>query len=354
VFFRVLSIALLIGAVAWILRPFLISIVWAGIIVVTTWPILLWLQARLKNKRGLAVTVMTLMLLLAVVAPLLLAVGVIIQKAPEIIIWLKSLTTLSIPPPPDWLATTPLVGPSLAGAWQQLAASGMKGFGTHLTPYATKAATWFIAEAGAIGMIVVQFLLTVMIAALFYGKGEMASTWILRFAGRLGGKHGQTVTVLAAKAVRGVVLGVVVTAAIQATVGGIGLMVTGVPAAALLTAVMFVLCLAQIGPILVLVPSVVWVYWEYGVLWGTILLVFSILAVTLDNFVRPILIRKGADLSVVLILAGVIGGLIAFGIIGLFIGPVVLVVAKTLLDVWLSDGNEQGIPAVKDKLENTR
>ena len=98
------------------------------------------------------------------------------------------------------------------------------------------------------------------------------------------------------------------------------------PAAAVLTAVMFMLCLAQIGPGLVLVPVVIWLYWAQGALWGTVLLVFTVVAAQCDNVIRPVLIRKGVDLSLVLIIPGVIGGLIAFGIIGLFIGPVVLAV----------------------------
>ena len=189
-------------------------------------------------------------------------------------------------------------------------------------------------------MVVLQFFLTVIIAAILYAKGEETSEGIRSFAQRLAGKHGDAVVILAEKAIRGVALGVVVTAIIQATVGGIGLAVTGVPAAALLTAVMFMLCLAQIGPALVLVPALIWVYWNDGVIWGTILLVFVILAMTLDNFVRPVLIKKGADLPLVMIFAGVIGGLIAFGIIGLFIGPVVLAVAHTLLKAWISGGTE--------------
>ena len=146
---------------------------------------------------------------------------------------------------------------------------------------------------------------------------------------------------LAEKAIRGVALGVVVTALIQASVGGIGLVITGVPAAALLTGVMFMLCLAQIGPSVVLIPALIWVYWNDGALWGTTLLVFAILAVTLDNVVRPVLIRKGADMPLVMIFAGVIGGLLAFGIIGLFIGPVVLAVAHTLVKAWISGGDER-------------
>jgi predicted PurR-regulated permease PerM len=131
---------------------------------------------------------------------------------------------------------------------------------------------------------------------------------------------------------------VVVTALIQALVGGLGLVLTGVPAAALLTALMLMFCLAQIGPAPVLLPAVIWLFWKDGVWWGTLLLVISLLATTLDNFVRPALIRKGVDMPLSIIFAGVIGGLMAFGIAGLFIGPVVLIVSFTELKAWVARG----------------
>ncbi len=340
VMFQILSIGILIGAVVWILRPFLISIVWAGMIVITTWPVLSRLQVKLKNRRGLAVTLMTFALLLIVVVPLLCAVIAIIQKTPDFYTWFKSLSTFAMPPQPEWLAAVPLIGTKLADTWQQVATLGLKGLGTYLAPYAMKAATWLVTQAGTIGMLVIQFLLTVVIAAIFYATGDGVAAGVRGFARRLAGEQGEAVTILAARAVRGVALGVVVTAAIQTAIAGLGLLVTGVPGAMLLTAVIFVLCLAQIGPILLLIPAIIWAYWQRGAFPGTILLAFSILAGTVDNFVRPYLIRKGADMPLVMILAGVIGGLIAFGIIGLFVGPVVLAVAYTLLGAWIGGNTE--------------
>jgi predicted PurR-regulated permease PerM len=228
-----------------------------------------------------------------------------------------------------------LVGSKLFDAWKPYTDLGLKGLGTYLAPYSLKAAKWFLSQAGTVGMLVVEFFLTVIIAAMLYAKGETVSTWMCGFARRLGGPQGEDVTILAGKAIRGVALGVTVTAALQAIVAGFGLFITGVPAAVVLTAVMFVLSLAQIGTLPVLIPSLIWIYYHFGVLWGTVLLIFTILAVSLDNIVRPLLVRKGADLPLVLILFGVIGGLIAFGVIGLFLGPVILVVAHTLLTAWV-------------------
>ena len=332
----VLFISMLIAASFWILRPFLTSILWATMIVVATWPILQRIEVRLGNRRGLAVAVMTLLILVVVIVPFLLAVATIIDKGDEIANRVKALEDFTLPSPPGWVEKIPVAGHRMVQTWQRFAALSHEELLVHLTPFARKAVGWFVAQAGSVAMMFVEFLLTVIIAAILYARGETAAAGVRKFAARLAGQNGEETVVLAGKAIRGVALGIVLTAIIQSTIGGIGLLLAGVPGVVLLTAVMFILCLAQIGPGLVLIPAVIWLYWSYGVLWGTLLLVFAVVAATIDNFIRPVLIRKGADLSLVLIIAGVIGGLIAFGIIGLFIGPVVLAVTYTLLKVWVS------------------
>lgn len=335
----VLFIGTLIAACFWIFLPFLTSFLWATTIVVTTWPILLGLQERLGGKRSLAVAVMTLLLLLVLIVPLLLAVGTVVAKAGDIAALGNSLAAFTIPPPPDWLDRIPIVGPKIAAVWGQYAALPRVELSARLTPYAGKVLSWFAARAGSIMLMFVQFLLTVIISAILYANGEAAASGVRSFARRLAGQQGENAVTLSGKAIRGVALGIVVTAVVQTSIGGIGLVITGVPLAGVLTAVMFMLCLAQAGPAFVLVPAVIWLYGKDGAVWGTILLVMTIFAVAIDNVIRPLLIRKGADLPLVMIFAGVIGGLIAFGILGLFIGPVVLAVSYTLLEAWvLGDG----------------
>ena len=338
----VIFIGGLMAASFWILRPFLMSILWASLIVIATWPVLEMLQARLGGRRGLAAAIMTLIILLVVLIPLTLAVLTIINHVDDIAARVKSLSTLTLPPsPPEWLERIPLAGEKLAAKWRELAVLSPEERSTLVTPYAKNLLQWFADKAGSVGMTMLQFLLTTIIAAIMYANGEIIRSGILSFARRLAGQRGEDVAILAGKAVRGVALGVVVTAIIQAAVGGAGLAITGVPAASVLTAVMFMFCLAQIGPALVLIPAVIWLYWKGEPIWGTVLLVFSIIAVTMDNFIRPVLIKKGADLPLVMIFAGVIGGLIAFGIIGLFIGPVVLAVTYTLLKAWVTGSSQE-------------
>ena len=332
----VLFIGVLIAATFWILSPFLISIIWAALIVIATWPVLEKLEARVAKKRGIAVAIMTAVILLIVLVPLTLAVRTIVVNAGDIAERVRSLVSITIPSPPQWIEHIPLEGKKLAARWSEFAALSPEQRASLVTPYVRTMIQWFVAQAGSFGMTMLHFLLTTIIAAIMYAQGEVVRSGVLSFARRLAGPQGEEVALLAAKAVRGVALGVVLTALIQTALGGIGLFIAGVPAAALLTAVMFMLCLAQIGPALVLVPAIIWLYWQGSALWGTVLLVFTILALTIDNVVRPILIKKGADLPLLLIFAGVIGGLIAFGVIGLFIGPVMLAVSYTLLKAWVN------------------
>jgi predicted PurR-regulated permease PerM len=283
---------------------------------------------------------MTAVILLVVFVPVTLALTTIVRNAENITAEIKSLESITLPEPPAWLGRIPFGGDRVVDAWRQFAALGPQERASALTPYVQSALQWFAIKAGSIGAMLLQFLLTAVVAAILFTKGETVRDGILRFANRLAGRQGQDVATLAARAIRGVVLGVVGTALIQAAIGGVGLVLSGVPAAALLTAVMLFLCMAMLGPMPVLVPAVVWVYWSGATAWGTALLVISLVAGTIDNVIRPLLIKRGVDLPLLLIFAGVIGGLIAFGIVGLFIGPVVLTVTHTLLKAWVAGGGQ--------------
>jgi len=346
----VLLIGILIVAAFVILRPFLPSLVWAAMIVVTTWPVMLRVQEWLWGKRGLAVLVMIVTLVVVLVMPFWVALATIIDNAHRIGESLESFQKSNIPPPPSWIQNVPMAGPKLAATWQEIATAGPEGIILQIKPYSGRAAKWFVDQAGNLGKIFVQFLLTVIIATILYLRGDTAAAGIRSFARRLGGQRGEEVAILAGKATRGVALGVVVTALAQSLLGGIGLAATGVPTAAVLTAIMFMLCVAQIGPGLVLIPAVIWLFWGNHHIAGSVLLVWSVVVVSLDNVLRPVLIKKGADLPLLLIFAGVIGGLIAFGIVGIFIGPVVLAVAFTLLQAWVED---EGADVQEDVAEGT-
>jgi predicted PurR-regulated permease PerM len=331
----VLFIVALIGSSIWILRPFLGAIVWAATIVVATWPLMIAAQAWLWGKRALAVTLMTLLLLCVLVVPLTFAIGTIVSNVDEIVAWVKSLASFKAPTVPQWIADLPLVGPKAVELWEGVAAAGIQEAAMRAAPYAGGFVRWFVAQMGGVGVLLVEFLLTVILAAAMYANGELASARLVRFGHRLAGSGGENAVYLAGQTIRGVALGVVVTALAQTVFSGLGLMIAGVPFAGVLTAAMLLLAIAQIGVVPVLGAAAAWLFWTGDSAWGTFLLVWTVVAGTMDNFLRPILIRQGADLPLLLIFAGVIGGLLAFGLIGIFVGPVVLAVADTLLNAWI-------------------
>src|SRR4030095_13659316 len=193
-----------------------------------------------------------------------------------------------------------------------------------------------VSKGGSRAPSLVRLLLTVVVAAILYANGEAVAAGVRAFARRLRGDAGDTVVGLSGQAIRAVALGIVVTALAQSVIGGIGLAITGVPYPVLLTAVMFLLAVAQIGAGPVLVGAIIWLYWKDQTLWAIVLLVWSLITLSFDNILRPVLIKRGADLPLVLIFAGVLGGLVAFGIVGLFVGPVRLAVAFTLLGAWVT------------------
>jgi predicted PurR-regulated permease PerM len=338
ILFVILSLGGLICATLWVMRPFMAAVVWATMFAIATWPILLSLEARLGGRRGPAVAVMVLALLAVLVVPTWLAVSTIAENADRVGDLARSVLEEGLPPAPPWLERVPLVGERLAERWQAVA--DPDSLAARIAPHLRDAATWIASGAAGLGSAFVQFLLTVLVSGILYATGEKAALGVRRFLRRLAGDRGENVAILAAKAVRAVALGIVVTALAQTAIGAVGLLIAGVPHTGLLAAIVLVLCIAQVGPLLVLAPATIWLYSTGQPGKGTVLLVFTIAAQVVDNVIRPVLIKRGANLPLLLILAGVMGGLISFGVVGLFVGPVVLAVAWTLVGSWVAELDE--------------
>jgi predicted PurR-regulated permease PerM len=205
-------------------------------------------------------------------------------------------------------------------------------------PYFKTVAGWVVGQAGGLATFFFHLLLTVVLSVLLYSQGEMALAGLRAFAIRLAGPRGDQSVTLGGQAIRAVALGVVVTAVVQSALGGIGLFVAGVPFAGFLTSLMLVLAIAQIGAGPVLLLALGWLYWSGHTWTAMMFLPWALFVGILDNVLRPVLIKRGANLPLVLIFAGVIGGLVAFGIVGLFVGPVVLAIAYTQLSAWVNEG----------------
>ncbi len=340
ILFSVLSLGLMIGGSLWVLRPFLPALIWATMIVVATWPMLRTLEARLGGRRILASLIMVMVMLLVIIVPLAAAVTTLADSADTAKTYAEEFVHSPLPPPPDWVRGLPFVGERAATEWQSLADAGTAGVRAKLAPYAGKAAHWLLNQASNFGALTLHFILTLIISAILYIHGETAGGTAIRFARRLAADRGETAIRLAGQAIRAVALGIVVTAAVQSILSGVALAITGVPGVSLLTALIFMLCIAQIGPVIVLIPAIIWLFWQGDTPWGIALIVMTLIIATLDNVLRPVLIKRGADLPLLLILSGVVGGLLAFGFVGLFVGPVLLAVSYTLLDAWITDHDQ--------------
>ncbi|MDB5832759.1 MAG: ydiK [Caballeronia sp.] len=335
-FVIVILSALTIGSL-YILRPFIPGLIWATTIVVATWPVMLAVQRRVGNRRWIATVVMLLILLVVIALPLYEAISTLALHAADIMGTIKLLPTYALPPPPSWVGDIPLAGQRAAHEWQTLSDAGPGGILAKLEPYLTIVARWMLGHAAAVGVFVIHMFVTIIIAGILYSQGEAAGRFVTRFATRLAAQRGAAAVKLAGLAIRAVALGIVVTAVAQSALGGIGLWIAGVPAAGILTAVMLMLCLAQIGPLLPLLGGVAWLFMHDSTIAAILLLVWSVAVAMLDSLLRPVLIRRGVNLSMLLILAGVLGGMFAFGIVGLFVGPVILAVASTLLEAWMNE-----------------
>jgi len=345
-FFLIVVLSALLAGSLYILRPFLPGLIWAGTIVVATWPLLLWLQGRVGNRRWLAVLILMACLVVVMVLPLYLTIDTFAERSDEIVGAIRKLPTYTLFPPPSWVHDVPLVGPRATAEWQRLSDVGPGGLLARVEPYLTMAARWALGHAAVLGAFGIHMVVTLVLSGILYVRGEAAARFISDGAVRLAGPAGEVAVILAGQAIRAVAMGIVLTAAAQTALGGLGLWAADVPVAGILTAVMLLLCIAQIGPLLPMLAGVIFLYRADANVAATLLLLWAIVVGTMDNVMRPWLISRGVRIPLLLILSGVIGGMLAFGLVGLFIGPVVLAVTQAMLRAWV-----QGTPLAPETLQ---
>ncbi|BGI50787.1 MAG: AI-2E family transporter YdiK [Arsenophonus endosymbiont of Ceratovacuna japonica] len=332
--FSTIAILLIITICFWILKPFIFGFLWASMVVIATWPLFKKIENKLWHKKWLATIIMTLLVILLFVIPFAILIGSIIQNISPFIEWAKSPTEIRLPEL-LWLKNTPLIGNKLFYGWNSLVSNGGNTLITKLQPYIGKATSWFLAQAINIGHFIFHIIVMLLFNILLYLTGESVILSIRHFAIRLAGTRGDISVIIAGQSIRAVALGVVITALVQAIISGIGLSLADIPYTSILTVLIFICCIAQIGPLLIIVPYIIWLFWSGKTNYGVIMIIWGIIITIMDGILRPMLIKKNTNLSMILILIGVIGGILSFGIIGLFIGPVILAVSHNLLTAWI-------------------
>jgi predicted PurR-regulated permease PerM len=333
----ILFVSLLGSLSVWVLAPFLPAMIWATMLVIATWPMMLWMQTKLNNNRLYATTGMVLFLLLIVILPSMFAIEMLMTHMKDIADFPSRLQHLSLSPLPTWVSAIPLVGKQISEHWQLLATQGLS---VQLAPYSGELARWLLIQLGNVSLLFLNFVIVIFISAVLYISGEKFAFNISRFATKLAGARGAEAITLAAQAIRAVALGVIVTAIVQALLGGFGMLIAGLSYVGLCTLLMFMLSVAQIGaaPVTAVAAVILLMQGQYE--WGIFMVAWTVFIGTIDNVIRPIFIKRAAHLPLLLVFAGVIGGMLSFGIIGMFIGPTVLAVTHTLLNSWIHDEGE--------------
>jgi predicted PurR-regulated permease PerM len=334
-------LALLIIGCVFVLRPFLSAIVWAAILCATTWPLYLRLRQVSRGRNTLAALVTVLLISLALLAPFMVVGATIADNAQNVADWWRETLSAGPPEPPEWVATIPLVGDRISAYWASVAHDTARLL-SELRQYIEPARRFALVSGASILGAILQLTLSIFIAFFFFRDGDAIVDRLRMAAHRIAGERGTHLAHVAAMTVRGVVLGILGTALVQGVLAAIGFWIAGIHAAPLLGLLTFVLSPVPIGPPLIWAPAALWLIHNGDTGWGLFLLAWGFLVVsTIDNVIKPLIISHGSDLPFVLVLLGVLGGAVAFGFIGVFLGPVLLAVGYALLQEWAA-----GTPAM--------
>ncbi len=317
-----------------IVEPFLVPIAWGIILAVASWPGYDWLLRRLGGRRVLAAVVFVVVAMLVLLVPVGLLSDTLVQGGEWLTRGVQS-GDLKIPPPPD-LSGVPLVGDEIESLWRDASTNLAQALGA-LEPQLRALGAWLLRFATSAGMGLLHFLLAILIAGVLLAKSGTGRRAADAIGYRLAGERGLRYTRLAESVVRSVSRGILGVALIQAVLAGLGMLVAGVPAAGLWALVVLLLATIQIGAFPVLLPVMIYLFYSANLGTAVLFAIWSLFVGSIDNVLKPILLGRGVSVPMVVIFLGAIGGFIGGGIIGLFVGPVVLVVGYELFLAWLAE-----------------
>jgi predicted PurR-regulated permease PerM len=336
------NLLLIFILLAWclqIIRPFLSLIVWAGVIAIATYSPFLKLRSGLGGRNKLAVIVFALVALAIILVPASLFVGSIVESASQLRTALES-GTFIVPPPNESVKEWPAIGETLYSEWAD-AATNVEAWLTANAETVRAVIGGLAAKLGSIGLGILQFTISTLIAAAMLAKADSIAAGMKRLFSRVAGDSAEEMMSLTISTVRSVTTGVLGIAFIQAFLAGLGMLVAGVPAAGLWALIILILGIAQLPPLLVLIPVIIYVFSVQSTTVAVVFLIWSLLVAFSDLVLKPLLLGRGVEAPMLVILLGAIGGMLMSGIIGLFVGAVVLALGYTLLVAWLKSGEPE-------------
>lgn len=333
-----LVVLLIVGCIT-VLLPFVGAVLFAFVVWICTWPFYAGkLLPRLGDRDTLGASLMTLALVLVMLLPTLFLAGSLANGADKLIDFIKPYVDQGLPAnPPDWLSALPFVGGEIDTNWHRLAGDRAE-LNAAIKQLIAPARQLALALGGIAANGLLQLALVLFVTFFLYRDGAAISNALAIGARKLGGELGENMLDKARGTVIGVMLGIVGTAAAQGTVAMLGFLIADVPAAVLLGFATFFLSMIPVGPPLIWGGAAAWLYGEGLTGWAIFMVLYGVFVISsIDNFVKPILIARGAGLSILLIALGVLGGVLVFGFIGIFLGPVLLALGDMLLQRWLRE-----------------
>ncbi len=321
-----------------IAAPFIGPIVWAGIIAIGVYPLYEWLKDKTGLSAGWASTLLTLVMLVILITPTMILSGALIENAQTLSTQLEN-DELKIPPPVEGVGDWPIIGERLEIFWSQASQDPKAVLGRFNTQL-KNATRWLLSTAAGAGLGILIFIFSIIIAGVFMASAKGAREAVVSIFTRLAGERGPELTELSVATVKSVVTGILGIAVIQSTLAGLGFMVMDIPAAGVLAFVCLILAIVQIDILIILIPLSIYIFSVSSTGVAVAFLVWNIAVGLLNNVLKPILLAKGVDAPMAIIFIGAIGGMMLSGIVGLFVGAVVMVLGYTLFMTWLKEGVE--------------
>jgi predicted PurR-regulated permease PerM len=332
--FALLIILALAGISLWLIRPFLSAMVWGAIIAISLYPLQRHLSSWLGGRRVVPAILLAFLMAGVLLVPLVMLLMTIGEQASHLLQASPKIDQLVLPVPPAWLPEIPLIGKRAFQIWQE-AAADVPGTIESARPKIRAALLWLMSGTVSSTLIVLEALLAIVLAATFLITAERLDAFFAKLLKALGAPESAGVQALVVRTVRGVAQGIIGTAIIQAAVAWVGLEIAAAPFPVLLTLLIFITCTAQVGALVVGLPAAGWLWYQGDTDWAIFLTGWMIFVNLIDNFLKPLLIGRGLPVPIWVVFIGVIGGLLAMGLVGLFIGPVVLAVSYLLMIRWI-------------------
>lgn len=334
VFIHLGLIVLLVAACFVILSPFIAVIAWGVTIAIAGYPGYCKLQKLVGGRSGFASALFTAFLLAALIVPIVLLGHTLIDGYHSLAVRLQT-GSLAIPPPPPNVASWPIVGKSLSDLWS-LASTNFSAAMRNFAPQLKTAATALLASVAGIGLGVLQIFVSILVAGFLLPNSSQGARVSRKVAAHIFGSKGEEFVALSVATIRSVTTGILGVALIQSLFASIGFLVVRLPGAGLWALLFLVAAVLQVGAVM-LIPAVIYVFATAGTAKAVAFLIWCIVVALMDNVLKPLLLGRGVPVPILVIFLGAIGGFMAMGIIGLFVGPIVVSVGYKLLIAWLDD-----------------